>query len=337
MDSRPGILNVKTGQFWPITTFEDLKETLFLMERAASGIRPYLVKWVNWVFIIAFKDLNGKPNELKEDGVFIAKERHVGVTTEQLAEKTKEVFGGLKPSNTEILYKYLYPLINQGIIDKEQSQIDGRQNIYYPVEEVNIFSLFDDPDDPRLKVLSPDAYPTKSVIEESFRFLLDYNSNEGGGNIEKKYRLIDADGKEITPSELVEKYFKLPESCFVKGWYPSEEQAAIGKNILYSQIIQQKHFLPPACYYNQSGYNNNVIECNITTQKDKDDSIELPAFVQNMHPAGDDQQDSLFQCFHCSECFASDTERLKHRGLGHPGKLDYPEPEDFDNRLRPIG
>jgi replicative DNA helicase Mcm len=43
----------------------------------------------------------------------------------------------------------------------------------------------------------------------------------------------------------------------------------------------------------------------------------------------------LFQCFHCSECFSSDTERLKHRGLAHPDKLDYPEPEDFNNRLRP--
>lgn len=37
-----------------------------------------------------------------------------GVTTEQLAEKTKQVYGGLKPSSGDLLNKYLYPLINQG-------------------------------------------------------------------------------------------------------------------------------------------------------------------------------------------------------------------------------
>jgi hypothetical protein len=39
MDCRPRVVNTETGQFWPIATFEDLKETLLLMERAASGVR----------------------------------------------------------------------------------------------------------------------------------------------------------------------------------------------------------------------------------------------------------------------------------------------------------
>jgi hypothetical protein len=42
-----------------------------------------------------------------------------------------------------------------------------------------------------------------------------------------------------------------------------------------------------------------------------------------------------FKCFYCTELFDSDTERLKHRELAHPGQLDYPTPGDFDNRLNP--
>lgn len=67
------------------------------------------------MFIPAFKELDGKPNELTTDiGSTWIKERYVGVTTEQLAEKTKQVYGGLKPSSGDLLNKYLYPLINQG-------------------------------------------------------------------------------------------------------------------------------------------------------------------------------------------------------------------------------
>lgn len=115
MDSRPRVVDTETVQFWPIATFEDLKETLLLMERAASGVRPYIANWFNDVFVPAFQNLDGKPNALiDEDDHILIKERHVGVTTEQLAEKTKKVYGGLKPSSGDLLAKYLYPLINQG-------------------------------------------------------------------------------------------------------------------------------------------------------------------------------------------------------------------------------
>jgi hypothetical protein len=39
MDNRPRIMNTETGQFWPIATFEDLKETLLLMEVAAIAVK----------------------------------------------------------------------------------------------------------------------------------------------------------------------------------------------------------------------------------------------------------------------------------------------------------
>jgi hypothetical protein len=249
MDCRPRIVDTKTGQFWPIATFEDFKETLLLMEVAASGVRPYIANWFNDVFVPAFKDLDGKPNELKGDyDNVIIKEKHVGVTTEQLSEKTKHVYGGIKPSSQDLLNKYLYPLINQGIVDKVPSEINRKYNLFYPVEATtggsNIFALFQDPDDIRLKAPSPNAYPTKNIIEDYIRTSLDCYSKEGVEN-KTKYRLIDVEGKDITPTELAEKYFSSPEDCFIKDdkTLNAENMArniASVSNILYTQIIQRK-------------------------------------------------------------------------------------------------
>ena len=219
MENRPRIVDTKTGQFWPISTFEDLKETLLLME-GASSVRPSIANAFNELFVPAFKDLDGKPNELKDEyGIIIDKERHVGVTTGQLADKTKKVYGGLKPSSGDILNKYLYPLVNQGIVDKVPSNINRKYNLFFPVEATiggsNIFALFQDPDDIRLKAPFPSAFPSMNVIEESIRFSLECYYKEGVGN-GTKYKLLDIDGKEITPSELAQKYFSSPEVCFIK-------------------------------------------------------------------------------------------------------------------------
>lgn len=84
------------------------------MQVGASGARPYIVNWYNKVFLLAIKDLGGKPNEkvntddngkpilgMNQKPVSIAKERHIGVNTEQLALKTKEVFRCAKPSSSQ--------------------------------------------------------------------------------------------------------------------------------------------------------------------------------------------------------------------------------------------
>ncbi len=43
MDSRPRVVDTQTGKFYPIATFEDLKETLLLMGMASS--MPARLKW----------------------------------------------------------------------------------------------------------------------------------------------------------------------------------------------------------------------------------------------------------------------------------------------------
>ena len=321
MDSRPRVVDTETGQFWPIATFEDLKETLLLMERAASGVRPYIANWYNDVFIPAFKDLDDKPNESKDEfGNTIIKERHVGVTTEQLA-KTKKVNGGLKPSSGDLLAKYLYPLIIQGIVDKVPSEIDKRFNLFLPVEATtggsNIFALFQDPDDMRLKAPYPSAYPTKNIIEDSIRFSLEYYYKEGVGN-EEKYRLIDVDGKGITPTELAERYFSSPEDCFIKD----DDAENMASNIvsvsnhLYSLNILHK-ITPLACNNILTELYNNPTEVSSDEYCPTSPTIEVAS----------DQ----YHCYYCPYQAKNIKEYERHVVLKHPKKPAYPGKADMQS------
>ena len=142
MDGRPRFIDNDSPEdrkFYPIATFNDVKEALELMGLASSTLRPYIVDWYNKVFIPAFDDLDGEPFSLKDKSSnIIMQEIHVGINTQRLGDKTAEVFGLQKPNSEDLLKHYLYPLLNLGIIDKVRSNIDSRANIYFPVGAGNI-------------------------------------------------------------------------------------------------------------------------------------------------------------------------------------------------------
>jgi len=173
MDNRPRSVNTETGAFYPISTYEDLRETLTLMERGGSNIRPYIAQWYNSVFLPAFTELPDEP-----DSKVIAVEKagktaettitedHKGLTSNQLAEKTKQVMKVAKPSADEMLKKYLYPLLNQGVIDKVQSKLNKTNNLYFPSDEEQsgIFSLFAG-DNAELKLRVDPEYYLGELVE----------------------------------------------------------------------------------------------------------------------------------------------------------------------------
>jgi phosphopantetheine adenylyltransferase len=215
MDSRPRLVNEQAGHFYPISTFEDLKETFKLMQVGASGNRPYLVDWYNKKFIPIYQKLEGKPNEDTDEdtGKVIAKEKRAGLTTKQLSERIKADFGGPKLGTKELHDKYLLPLINQGIVDHIESEINKREHIYFPVEEEgggNLFHIFDDSGSSnssnskdgatyhnlRLKVPDPSIFPSKTFLYSQFR-ILSKQSLCRDDDIEKNisgHKLVDADG-----------------------------------------------------------------------------------------------------------------------------------------------
>jgi hypothetical protein len=312
MDNRPKVLDTETGQFYPIATFDDLKETLELMDRAASSVRPYIAKWYNEVFLPTYREKDGKLDEAIVNGNLLIREMHVGVTTEQLAEKTKEIFGGLKPSSKELLEKYLYPLLNQGIIDKIQSQINGRYNIFFPAEEEtqggNIFSLFEDADVPKLKVSEHNLYPSTEHIEESFRSMLGRYSNGRGEN---RYQLIDTNEKAISPHELAHKYYSFPESCFIPEF--SEQNITLC-----------------CCNNVPTGLDNkDIVECST----DQGQVRQEPPNVKG------DAQSSSFACYYCDHFETKNQHDYEqHVVKHHPKKPGYPNLENLKKSgLKPKG
>lgn len=234
MDSRPKIIDTKTGKFYPISTFEDLKETFQLMRMASSMVRPYIANWYNVVFLPSFKELPDEPNKLtkeimkdgEKDEIVILRENEVGLTTKELAKKTYEIMK-ISVNPEQVREQYLYPLREMGIISMTRSVINGRENLCSPVEG-SIFSLFDDDsdDDARLKIFDYRLYPSKNLLEQEFRTMCGLAASQGEKNDKnnfERYRIEDADGTEITVSELIDNYLSDPETCFIKA-YPELNQ-----------------------------------------------------------------------------------------------------------------
>lgn len=226
MDSRPRLVRKDNRDiFVPICIFEDLRQTLVLMERGGSNIRPYIAEWHNQVFLPLFQAENGQVKTIECDGKAVS-ENYVAVTSKQLRDKTKEV-KGISISSDDLRHKYIDPLINQGIIDKARSEIRKSENIYFPVDETgqNIFSLFNG-NDLRLHVNDANLYPTSKLIQESFKTTVkssEKHRDKEGDVFDKKflldiYRLEDADGTQITLEQLADGYFSDPETCFIENY-----------------------------------------------------------------------------------------------------------------------
>ena len=210
MDSRPRLVHKEIGAFYPISTFEDLKETITLMERGGSKVRPYLQQWFNNVFVKYIAKLEDKPKEYQnEPGITYNKEEVVGLTTEDLSKETDE-------DPNHIRKKYLDPLINLGLVQKSPSVKDGRTNIYsLPDSSQNKDNIYTD----KILVKDPSLYPSKNVIIESFRTVIEYDADDTSF-FEKKseYEILDENGGRLTLEQLADRYFANPELCFDRGF-----------------------------------------------------------------------------------------------------------------------
>ena len=218
MDNRPRLVNVETGAFYPISTFEDLVETLELMEAGGSNIRAYLAKCYNEVILPTFRGLGGKVKEIRIEGgdVVAEKENRLGLTTEEIGQAIHEKLGIPTPGTKQIRDTYLYPLLNHGLLNSVRSVINRSENLWFPVDDrTNAFSIFRD-SNRKLWVSDSKVYPSQNVIEEEYSSIVKQDAERGTQNKKIFYRLEDANGSEISVSELGQKYFLHPESCFIK-------------------------------------------------------------------------------------------------------------------------
>jgi hypothetical protein len=76
-------------------------------------------------------------------------------------------------------------------------------------------------------------------------------------------------------------------------------------------------------------FSNNSIE-----QIDPIAKESFPTTNLDPEPEPKAKTEGSFKCFYCDESFDSKIERINHKQQYHPDKpLDYPTPEDFENRL----
>ena len=226
--ARPRITIVKKAdtkiQTIPIATFEDLKNTVSLMEYS-DGVRPYILEWYYDVLLKAYEDkgdkidskVNSKGEELKED--------RVAVTSQNLIKKHKEKHNETLTTH-KLLQSYIYPLLNNGYIDSIESVIDRRAKIYYPLIEtkkyINLFYLEEKNNlsqEIDKIVVNSTSFPNQVFILAVLEPILKYYSTEG-----YIIKIKNSKDEEISLEELVNQYFSNPENYFeVKKIIEAEE------------------------------------------------------------------------------------------------------------------
>jgi hypothetical protein len=161
MCSRPRIVHKTTGAFYPIATFEDLREAFNLMETGGSNIRPYLVAMYNEVIFPLYSEMDGPRKDLDAYGNVLLVEKYKGLRAQEVIDRAKETLH-LTISSKEIHYKYLIPMSELGLINWARSVLKGSEKIYYPSDSDSpkVHSLFPD-GDLRLEVIDLAFYPWK--------------------------------------------------------------------------------------------------------------------------------------------------------------------------------
>ena len=216
IEKRPRLILRRKGnpelQTIPFALFEDLQEATFLMEYA-DGIRPYILEWYYDIFLKAYnakKEPDSKVNGMDQ----IATEKRTALTTEQLAEKTKEVYKQTYTTK-QILENFVKPLINQGYIDKTESDLDRRAKIYYPVIVTKYRKLFESEQsnnfsqERKISITDPTLYPDKEYLISKIQHVLRYSADK-----DLLITIKSNEDKEITVEELVDRYYKDPEKYF---------------------------------------------------------------------------------------------------------------------------
>ena len=96
----------------------------------ADGVRPYILMWYHQVFLPTYNAKDKPDSRVNSKGVELV-EKRIAVTTEQLAKAQRHT----EQDNVgkQIRENYIEPLINQGYIDKIDSELDKRTDIYYPI------------------------------------------------------------------------------------------------------------------------------------------------------------------------------------------------------------
>jgi hypothetical protein len=224
-DSRPKLV-YSDGVVIPIATFEDLAMAMSLLyDTNNPGLSPELQQWYKEVFMEVYNDKVAKQKTREKEDKQLEGQQ-VSITTADLIKKHEELSksgkskGGYKEENShQIHQKYLDPLIKTGYIEDER--IEGRKaKLYRPIKELK-YSFYSFSDEKnifscklKMKVEKAEQFPTKEILElqisDSLKCSSKYSEN---GRV--SFRLVDANGDELSIKELINRYFSNPEDYFI--------------------------------------------------------------------------------------------------------------------------
>jgi hypothetical protein len=272
VDKRPRLVVKKKNepsffpQVIPFALFEDLQETMRLMEYA-NGVRPYILEWYNDVFLEAYNSKTTEDSRFNSKGELLT-EKVIAVITGELIDKTFEV-QKKKLSTQQILQTYIRPLVNENIIDFIHSEIDKRARIYFPVapspkkynklfisEDMNNFSQ-----QPVMPVEDFTLYPNKDYIISKIEDILKYSSDS-----DLFVEIHDHKGKTITIEELANQYYTNPEDYFESINKFNNNTAKTGS---YAVHNEQTDTAPDQIYESEEDHNQSERNEEVTKNSTK--------------------------------------------------------------------
>jgi hypothetical protein len=296
IDKRPRIVFRKKGepitQIMPFATYDDLEQAIFLMQYA-SGVRPFILEWYYQVFIKTYNAKAEPDSKIFESGEKI--EDRIAVTSEQLVIATKEI-QNKSFTNKKVLEGFLEPLMNEGYIDKQESAINHRNNIYYPIATDSENPLFDS----FLGRKTNNEYQTgKTKLTD---FTRELSSEYIKGKVEGVVccssqpdlfcEIFDIDNNIVTVDELVERYY------------------SISKNVKKAHILDEQ----------QTGQDITPVE--------QTEAIDI-RLNEKTEKTNDEQQEEdssiTLSCDHCTYEIDNVVEYNRHTAIKHPNKAEYPD------------
>ena len=174
----------------------------------SDGVRPYILEWYYNIFLKAFEDKGDKVDSKTNSKGETLEETRLALTSQDIIKKHFQIHNETLTTK-RLLESYLYPLLNQSYIDKNESVIDRRSNIYFPIiitkKYINLFE--NDKSNNLLQqkqkiVVKSTIFPSKEHIISKIEPIIKYYS-ENGYFINIKNHLDE----EISLGELVEQYF----------------------------------------------------------------------------------------------------------------------------------
>jgi hypothetical protein len=388
IEERPRLVLRKEGdpfmQIIPFALFEDLKEAMNLMEYT-NGVRPYVLEWYYDIFLEVFRNKIEPASRTNSRGELLT-EKRIAITTQDLADFTYEK-QKKRLSTKQILETFVTPLINQGYVDKTDSDLDKRAKIYHPVITTQNRKIFESAPANNLSetniinVTDSLLFPDQKYIISKIQHICKYSSD-------KSYvveKILTHRNEEIAIEELAHKYyddagqyFRLNTHNNVRENMKDDDSIINNNNRIHSadknRIVESKQ--ENSDYIeNMNTENNNLFQdgfadeylqnSEITSefQANGTDNMQSTTFDEQKCEKLFDQHNSnnslyssnngpemkpkqaedillgcadsnkTFNCFYCSECHTSDVDRVNHIESKHQGKLYYPTPEDFRNRL----